>query len=178
MKGHLKIWIAVLCIAAFSSCRVQRDVPLRYHTMVQRATATVTLDEHRYSMGCGIRMWRNELIVVSVQPMLGIEIGRIEMTQDSVWVFDKMNHRYAVFSYRDAQHRIVPLPNYKMIQDFVTDTSVSKESGKRVKTFSVGEHRLSIECSFSNREYDTLDVPKRLDTNKYTRVSLHAILPI
>lgn len=178
MKGRLKIWIAALCIVAFSSCRVQREVPLRYHTMAQRATTTLTLDEHRYSIGCGIRVWRNELIVISVQPMLGIEMARIEVTKDSVWVFDKMNRRYAVFSYQDAQHRIEPLPNYKMIQDFVTDTAISKESGKHIKTFAVGEHRLRIECSFNNREYDTLEDPKRLDTSKYTRVSLHTILPI
>ncbi len=178
MRQRLTILVAVLCLAALSSCRVQKDTPTRYHTLIQRANTTLTLDEHKYSMNCTVQLWRNELVVVSLQPMLGIEMARIEATRDSVWVFDKMNRRYAVLSYHDAAHKIQPLPSYKMIQDFVTEPITPKKSTKVNRTFSAGEHRLKVECSFSNREYDTLKKPTRQDTKKYKRVSLHTILPI
>lgn len=178
MSKRLTIWITLLCIVALSSCRVQKDVPTRYHTMTQRASATLVLDEHRYSMSCTIQVWRNELVVISLQPMLGIEMARIEATRDSVWVFDKMNRRYAVLGYHDAARKIQPLPSYKMIQDFVTEPVTPKKSAKVSRTFTAGEHRLQVDCTFSSREFDTLKKPNRQDTRKYKRVSLHTILPI
>jgi len=178
MKKRLTIWVFILCVAALSSCRVQKDVPTRYHTLTQRATTTLVLDEHRYSMSCTVQLWRNELVVISLQPMLGIEMARVEASKDSVWVFDKMNRRYAVLSYHDAAHKIHPVPSYKMIQDFVTEPVTPKKSAKVSKTFTAGEHRLQVDCSFSSREYDTLKKPSRQDTRKYKRVSLHTILPI
>lgn len=176
MKQKLTILVAVLCVA-LSSCRVQKDVPTRYHTLTQRATTTLVLDEHKYSMSCTMQVWRNELVVISLQPMLGIEMARIEATRDSVWVFDKMNRRYAVLGYHDAARKIQPLPSYKMIQDFVTEP-VTPKSAKVSRTFTAGEHRLQVDCTFSSREFDTLKKPNRQDTRKYKRVSLHTILPI
>ncbi len=178
MNKRLTIWIALLCIVALSSCRVQKDVPAHYHTLNQRASATLVLDEHRYSMSCTMQVWRNELVVISLQPMLGIEMARIEATRDSVWVFDKMNRRYAVLGYHDAACKIQPLPSYKMIQDFVTEPVTPKKSAKVSRTFTAGEHRLQVDCTFSSREFDTLKKPNRQDTRKYKRVSLHTILPI
>lgn len=178
MKQRPHILIATLCVLMLSACHVQKDVPTRYHTMTQRANTTLTLDEHTYTINCTMQLWRNELLVVSLQPMLGIEMARIEATQDSVWIFDKMNRRYAVLSYRDATHKIQPLPSFKMMQDFVNEPVAPKKSVKSTKTFTAGEHRLKVECAFTGREYNTLKQPNRLNTTKYKRVPLHTILPL
>ena len=45
-----------------------------------------------------IRMIRGEAIQVSIRPLLGIEIGRLLMTTDSVYIYDKFNRRYVAES--------------------------------------------------------------------------------
>lgn len=175
MKRHHLILI-LLCLVGLSACRTQKDLPAHYKTMSQRANTTITLDEHKYSMTCTMQVWKNELITISLQPMLGIEVARIEATRDSVWLFDKMNRRYTVLSYHDAAHKIQPTPSYKMIQDYITQTTNAQT--KATKTFTAGEHQLQIDCSFSNREFDTLKQPSQLNTKKYKRVSLRTIIPL
>ena len=178
MKRKVFLYTSMLCLLMLSACRVQKDTPTRYHTLTQRATTTLTLDEHQYTMSCTIQMWRNELITISLQPMLGIEMARIEATQDSVWVFDKLNRRYAVLSYHDAARHLRPAPSYKMIQDFITSPITPDKSAQTHKTFTAGEHRLQVACAFNSREYNTLKQPTRLNTTKYKRVPLRTILPL
>jgi hypothetical protein len=144
----------------------------------QKANATVQLDQHQYSMGCTVQLWRNELIILSVQPMLGIEMLRVEATPDSVVIFDKMNRRYTTLAYSDFEGQIHPTPSYKLIQDFVTTPHTPTIKTNNQVNFSTNGHRLTINCTFSNREYNTLKEPKQLDTRKYRRVSLREVLPL
>ena len=176
-KTCLLCIILLGCLWGCVSCRVEQSVPRHYHTLAQKARTTICLDEHSYTMSCTIQLWRNDLVIISLQPMLGIEVGRIEATSDSVWVFDKMNRRYAVLAYHDAIGHIHPTPSYRMIQDFVS-SDLATPSTPVSKQFLSGEHTLRIECAFTTREYNTLAPPKRLDTTKYQRVSLRTILPV
>ena len=77
---HIILFVALLGMA---SCSVTKNTPTRYKTMTQRVQLTLTLDQHQFNMASTMRMWRNQLIVLSVQPMLGIEMVRIEATPDS-----------------------------------------------------------------------------------------------
>lgn len=172
--------ILLLLGVLFSSCSTSRSVaPRRYQTLHQKANATVQLDQHQYSMGCTVQLWRNELIILSVQPMLGIEMLRVEATPDSVVIFDKMNRRYTSIAFGDmADAAIQPQPSYKWLQDFVTAPASPKIKAKSEKSFQFGNHQIAISCTFSQREYNTLKTPKRLDTRKYKRISLRDILPL
>ena len=163
-----------------SSCSTSRSLaPRRYQTLHQKANATVLLDQHKYSMGCTVQLWRNELIILSVQPMLGIEMLRVEATPDSMMIFDKMNRRYAILAYDDMESmKIHPQPSYKWLQDFLTAPSTPKLTAKSEKVFRLGSHQSTISCTFSQREYNTLKSPKRLDTRKYKRISLRDIIPL
>jgi hypothetical protein len=144
----------------------------------QKANATLHFDQRQFTMGCTVQTWRNELIVLSLQPMLGIEMVRVEATPDSVWVFDKMNRRYTTLSYDWAKQAVSPAPTFKMIQDFVTSPISPKKEAKSKMSFEVDSHKIAIECAFSQREYNTLKATKRLDTNKYKRVSLREVFPL
>lgn len=171
--------IIALCSLLLCSCSTQRHAePRRYHTLSQKANTRLQFDQHQYTMGSTIQMWHNELIVLSLQPMLGIEMIRIEATRDSVWVFDKMNRRYTTLAYNDFAKQITPSPSYKLIQDFITTPLAPKAATKNQLHFTVGGHKIELECTFSQREYNTLKATKRLDTNKYKRVSLREVLPL
>ena len=178
MKRTPFILIVFTLLLCLSSCRVHKDIPSHYHSMTQRGNATLAFDNHKYSMGCTMQLWKNAFIIISLQPMLGIEMARIEADKDSVWVFDKMNKRYTALSYQDAEGYVSPSPNYKMIQSFIVQPTDPQASGKVSKTFTSGEHVLTIECSFSDRKFDTLTAQARLDRSRYKRVPLRTILPL
>ena len=164
----------------FSSCSTSRSVaPRRYQTLHQKANATILFDQHQYSMGCTVQLWRNELIILSVQPMLGIEMLRVEATPDSVVIFDKMNRRYTTLVFGEMENmNIQPLPSYKWLQDFFTTPTNSQLKAKSERKLRFGSHQIAINCTFSQREYNTLKAPKRLDTRKYKCISLRDIIPL
>ena len=171
----------LLLLSVFlSSCSTSRSlVPRRYQTLHQKANATVQLDQHQYSMGCTVQLWRNELIILSVQPMLGIEMLRVEATPDSVVVFDKMNRRYTTLAFGDMEGAsLEPRPTFRWLQDFMTAPATKKINAKSERSLRFGSHQINISCTFSQREYNTLKSPKRLDTRKYKRISLRDILPL
>lgn len=169
------IYILLVAMAIMTSCSVSRRAAARYHTIAQRAHVTLELDQHKYSMNSQVRVWRNSLVTVSLQPMLGIEVARMEATPDSVWVFDKMNRRYVAFAYSDLGQNISPKISYKTIQDFAS-YPMSDEDATIELTY--GKHKLKLSSKYSNREYNTLQEPQLTNTSKYKRVTLRDILPI
>jgi len=70
----------------------------------------------RYNMRGSMRINKDTLISISLQPMLGIEVIRIEFREDYFTIFDKMNHRYCETPY-DAIHIATGLPvDFRIIQ--------------------------------------------------------------
>lgn len=171
----LALWM--MGILFLSACSVSKHSVARYKTMTQRAQVTMLLDQHQYTLTCTMRTWHDELIVLSVQPMLGIEMVRIEATQDSIWVFDKMNRRYAAIDYASINRIIQPNISYRMLQDFC-NMPITPKKEKAEMQFSSGKHRLSLSCKYSNREFNTLQAPTQTKTNKYKQVDLRTILPL
>lgn len=175
---HIIPIIALICLL-LSSCGTQQQItPKRYQTLSQKANATLRFDEHQYTMNCTVQMWRDELVILSLQPILGIEMFRIEASMDSVLIVDKMNRRYTTLAYDWAKKNIHPTPSFKLIQDYVSASIPKIKKARNEIDFSVGQHKISIQCAFSHREYNQLTTPRRLVLKKYKRVSLREILPL
>lgn len=176
MKKYL-IPILIICCVLLTSCGVQRHAtPKRYNTLSQKASTTLQFNQHSYTMGSTMQLWKNELIIISLQPLLGIEMVRIEATQDSVLIVDKMNRRYTTLAYNLFEKDVHPKPSFKLIQQFLTTPQNGKE--KKQQRFDFGKHHISISCQFSQREYNALSNPKRINLKKYKQVTLRDILPL
>lgn len=161
-----------------ASCSVSRQTVTRYQTLSQRVQLGLKMDQHEYNLSSSIRVWRDELIVLSVQPMLGIEMVRLEATPDSIWVFDKMNRRYAAMDYASVNRIIQPNVSFRMLQELCNHPITPKKKENIEQEFVSGKHRLIVTCKFSNREYNTLQAPARTKVNKYKQVDLRTILPL
>jgi hypothetical protein len=55
---------------------------------------TINLDGKETSVNGSLKMKKNDLIQLSIAPILGIEVARIEISKDSVLVIDRINKRY------------------------------------------------------------------------------------
>lgn len=164
-----------------SSCRTQHVVePHNYQTMSQRGSITLKLNHLEYTLFCTTQLWRNELVVLSLQPTLGLEMLRVEATKDSVLIVDKINYQYTTLAYNWAERQIHPSPSFKLIQDFVTAPISGKKKKKQQDKLllQIGASEIAIQCVFSQRMYDKLGTPRQINLQKYKRVSLHEILPL
>lgn len=171
--------IIFLLALLLTACSTQRQIePKHYQTMSQRAQATLQIDNQQYSMTCVIQMWRNELVVLSLQPIVGMEMVRIEAEADSILVVDKMNQRYTTLAYDWAEGLMNPAPSLKMIQDFVTAPIEQKKDVDNQISININQHKMTINCKYTQREYNTLGDKRRINLKKYKRVTLRDILPI
>ena len=177
---QIKKWyiLIIVAIIALSSCSVSRRASTRYQTLSQRVQVQLEWNQQRYSMNSTVRIWRGEIIIVSVQPMLGIEMLRVEATRDSVLVLDKMNRRYVTLAYSDIEQQTRLKINYKTLQDLLSKP-VSKENKEHIAlTLDTGNHQLKLSCQFINREYNTLQDATRAKISRYKQVDLRTILPL
>jgi len=65
-----------------------------WQTMQTGGSLTIDVGSS-FSSGVQVRMVRDEAIFISLRPMLGIEVGRLLITADSIYVIDKVHKRYA-----------------------------------------------------------------------------------
>ena len=54
----------------------------------------LTADSRSFSSGVQVRMLRDQAVFISIRPLLGIEVGKIIITADSVYALDKVHKRY------------------------------------------------------------------------------------
>lgn len=112
----------------FNSCSTTKHVatttqPAEYqwHTcLMQNAQATLTLPDQTFTAACTMQTVRDSLVVISLMPMLGIELFRIEATPDSIIGIDKMNRRYATASYDMLAPYLPQILSWQTIQQFAT----------------------------------------------------------
>lgn len=82
--------------------------------------ASIQFGTMHYTMRGSMRIDRDSLISISLQPMLGIEVIRIEFRDEYFTIYDKMSHRYCETPY-DAIHIATGLPvDFKTIQAMVS----------------------------------------------------------
>lgn len=78
--------------------------------------AAIQFGTMHYTMRGSMRISRDSLISISLQPMLGIEVIRIEFRDEYFTIYDKMNHRYCETPY-DVIHIATGIPvDFKIIQ--------------------------------------------------------------
>ncbi len=68
---------------------------LQYETLSARIQADIALGKTQLSSKVQLKMQKDQCIQFSIQPMLGIEAARIEITPDSIRMLDRINKVYA-----------------------------------------------------------------------------------
>jgi hypothetical protein len=104
----------------------------RFHTLSARIKIDFRDAQKEMSVKAQLKMIRNDRIQLSVQPFLGIEVFRAELTDDSIKILDRMNKRYLAESYEDMKGETNMDFNFYNLQSLFTNN-----------IFIPGESRLS-----------------------------------
>ncbi|MDR2145980.1 MAG: DUF4292 domain-containing protein [Tannerella sp.] len=117
------------------------DNSLRFNTLSARLKLELTTPGKELSSRATLKMRNNEVIQISVQPFLGIEAFKIELTGDSVKIIDRFNKRYILESYDNLKGKTAVDFNFNNLQALFTN-----------KIFLPGHNELTTK-QFSNFRY-------------------------
>lgn len=120
-----KKWIHILCcllfcLGLFNSCKTSRtasvsgkvntkaldefvasmqEQELQFHTLSARLSVDLNTPDKSIGSRVEMKLVRDSALQLSVQPFLGIELFRIELSRDSIKLLDRMNRRYFAENY-------------------------------------------------------------------------------
>ena len=143
-----------------------------WHTcLIQGARATVATSDDRLSANVTMQTVHDSMIVISVMPLLGMEMMRIEATPLEVIAIDKLHGRYAKATYADINRRLTPSLNWDVLQQICTgELPLGEQKARLMYTF--GDQLIELVIDYPARQ---LDVPVKVNNirlNKYTEVDI------
>jgi hypothetical protein len=71
-----------------------REQSFRYETLSARMQVEWTMPGQTFSSRASLKIRKNDRMQLSLQPLLGIEAFRVDLTPDSIWIVDRLNKRY------------------------------------------------------------------------------------
>lgn len=91
-----------------------------WHTCAASARATVTMSRQQLQASMQLQAVYDSMLIVSVQPLPGIEMVRIEATPEQVLIVDKMNKQFATMNYDELSVMAKRPVTWQMLQSLVT----------------------------------------------------------
>ena len=138
-----------------------------WHTgLIQGAKATLTMDGKTISANCTMQVVRDSMLVISVMPMLGIEVYRLEATPDELIAIDKLNHQYLRTDYAHINKYVAPSLTWEDLQQIASN----EVQGGPFIGYAIGEKTIALKITYPEKQ---TDVPVRMlhiDLSRYEQV--------
>lgn len=97
------------------------DQRFRFNTLSARIKVDFEGAQKEMSTRAQLKMICDDRIQLSVQPFLGIEVFRVELTRDSIKILDRMNKRYMTESYEKMKGKTMIDFNFHNLQSLFTN---------------------------------------------------------
>ena len=149
---------------AVSSERLAVSGPT-WHTCLTQGQATVSTDEDKMSAAIMMQAVRDSMLVISVMPMLGMEMIRLEATPLEVIAIDKIHGRYAKATYTDLNRKLTPSLNWDVLQQICSAELPTGNERARLQ-YAFGEQTIELVIDYGKRQ---LDMPVRVVNQPVTR---------
>jgi hypothetical protein len=158
------LFFTVLTILVFSSCNPQKKLiktpireegadylieklkssELKYDGFTAKFSAEYSNKGQTNSFNGQIRIQKDSLIWLTFSPMLGIEVFRMMITQDSVMFINRMNDTYFAGDYEYVNRFLNTNIDYDILQSFLTGNDLSfYEKGKFRASIDKGQYKLA-----------------------------------
>ena len=138
--------------AFFSSVLEQT---FRFNTLSARMKMEFSDQQQELSSRVNLKMIYNDRLQLSIQPLLGIEAFRIEVSTDSVKILDRMNKRYMVDSYNNLKRKTEIDFNFQNLQSLFTNQMFipgeSEISPKHYRLFRMTKDNNSAELKLKDK---------------------------
>lgn len=137
------LWICLLLLLTLGGCKSSKKVgtvvsgaaksqqvffqameeqALHYQTLTARLGVEINLPNFQVnSTRVDLKMIKDSAFQLSVQPLLGIEVFRLELSRDSIKVLDRMNKRYLAENYESLRAQTPIAFNFYNLQALFTN---------------------------------------------------------
>ena len=151
------------------------EVPAWHTCLIQGARATVTTDEDRVSATVTMQTVRDSMLVISVMPMFGIEMLRIEATPTEMTAIDKIHGQYARATYAELNTKLTPAINWDILQQLCSAELPTGNEKARLQ-YQFEDETIELVITYPERQ---LDVPVRVQQQRkdnYTQIEVSNLL--
>lgn len=148
------------------------EIPTWHTCLIQGARATLETDEERISATINMQVVRDSMLIISVMPMLGIEMLRIEATPLQILAIDKVHGRYAISTYSELNKKLTPSINWDVLQQICSAELPTGSEKARMRYTYNGKETIDITINYPARQ---TDVPVRMTSarlDKYTQIDI------
>ena len=147
------------------------EVPAWHTCLIQNARVTVITNDDRLTANVTMQTVHDSMLVISVMPMLGMEMVRVEATPFEVIAIDKLHGRYARATYAEMNKKVRPSLNWDVLQQLCSaELPTGPEKARLVYHF--GEEQIELVITYPERK---TDVPVRVNhvrLDKYTQIDV------
>ena len=163
----------------FTSCHTQkvavqqhptetpREEEKPWHTcLMQGARATLTIDEEIISANCTMQIVRDSMLVISIMPMLGIEVYRIEATPDELIAINKLNHQYLRTDYQQVNRYVTPPLRWEDLQQIASN----ELPGGPFVGFAIGEKTIALKITYPEKQTNVPVRTQHIDLSRYEQL--------
>ncbi len=98
-----------------------KEQAFQYTTLTARLNAEITMPDKELSSRVDLKMVKDSAFQLSVMPIFGIELFRIEFSRDSVKLLDRMNKRYVAEGYERMKGKLPVDFNFYNLQALFTN---------------------------------------------------------
>ena len=137
-----------------------------WHTcLIQNAKATLSMDGNPLSATVTMQTVHDSMLVISVMPLLGIEVARFEATPLELTGINKFDGTYATITYAELNRTLTPSLNWDILQQTCT-AELPTGSEKARLVYQLGEKTIELIIDYTPRR---LDVPVRVSHQNLSR---------
>ena len=138
-----------------------------WHTcLIQGAKATLTMDEQTINANCTMQVVHDSMLVISVMPMLGIEVYRLEATPDELIAIDKLNHQYLKTDYARINRYVTPSLTWEDLQQIASN----EVQGGPFIGYAIGEKTIALKITYPEKQTDVAVRTQHIDLSRYEQV--------
>ena len=154
--------------------RSVEEQAFRFRTLTARLNVDLEVGGRVMSSRVDLKMVKDSAFQLSVQPFLGIEIFRMELSRDSIKVLDRMNRRYMAENYEKLRGQTPIEFNFYNLQALFTNRLFLPGEAELTLPRSSGEFRCYAVDSAGKR---LAELPATVGKDGSSRFSLRTFRP-
>lgn len=146
-------------------------VPTWHTCLIQSARATVIRNGDKLSSPVTMQTVHDSMLVISVTPMLGMEMMRLEATPTEMIAIDKIHGQYATATYAELNRKLTPSLNWDILQQVCTAELPTGNSKARLQ-YTFGDETIELVIEYTPRKTDVPVKVAHQSVGRYTKIDI------
>ncbi len=179
MKREHQILFLVASLLLLVGCKSSRVIPTYPKEQLSIASrVSLSASDKGITIGGQLSLKEGEIIQISLRmPIVGIEVGRIELTPRTILLIDRLNKKYSQLSWDEAQQKVGNKTTYMEIESHITQ--LYKKGGGELTPFDFGVHsRKKIVVSLYNFSKLTKELVETTVPSRYEYIGMDQLIEL